>query len=375
MVATRTQNYSPILNSEIATPSLETLTEKRIRWSKLLRGQHYQPVITEVLDEELPKYVHSTAIDVTDRVSHMRECALVLSSAPLVIAAAVHGDLVKRMLTDTDLQQEYQGIQQRAHDQPSIYIHQLADGCGFAPTPNQSMAIMNMVQDYLAKGHMSAHAWHLDNITPPSVGKTQSDQGYRKYLQTKNRSATRIDTLRRYCEGVRARFAETPTTQRDVPLHFPPGECGYSKNSHIRLAQHRAHQSSNYVMNLVEDICTYLHRTNQFQQHFRMHQFIIYLIFRPTQAAIAEVFCSGLLQVWVENGGGFNAYPAGRSVATARRVSESEWSAHERWVRQGSPVEDNMRIQRERADEWRKALDWEDVVGVEEEMADCTIDD
>jgi hydroxypyruvate isomerase len=66
-----------------------------------------------------------------------------------------------------------------------------------------------------------------------------------------------------------------------------------------------------------------------------------------------------LLQVWVENGGGFNAYPAGRSVATARRVSAGDWAAHETWVRQISRVNENMRLQIERAREWRQALRWE----------------
>jgi len=357
MVATRTQNYSQTHDSETLPAAVETLTERRLRWSNLLRGQHYQPVITEVLDEELPKYAQSTIIDATDRVSHMRECALILASAPLVFAAAVDGDLVRRLQRDTDLQKEYALIQQRAHDQPSIYIHVLADERGIAPTPNQYLAILEMVKDYLAEGETSAHAWHLDNITPPSVSQALSAQGHRKYLQTKHRSAQRIETLRRYCEGVQRRWQETPMSLRDTPFHFPPGECGYSKDSHIRLAQHRAHQSSNYVMNLVEDICTYLHRTGDFAQNFRMHQFIIYLIFRPTQAAIAEIFCSGLLQVWVENGGGFNAYPAGRSVATAHRVSAGEWATHERWVRQSSPVDENMRLQRQRAEEWSKALE------------------
>tara|TARA_R110002003_G_scaffold296_2_gene18615 strand:+ start:29212 stop:29550 length:339 start_codon:yes stop_codon:yes gene_type:complete len=100
---------------------------------------------------------------------------------------------------------------------------------------------------------------------------------------------------------------------------------------------------------------------------------MIYLIFRPAQAAIAEIFCSGLLQVWVENGGGFNAYPAGRSVATARRVSLEKWSAHETWVRQQSPVDANMRLQQERAEEWNKALEWKPpVVAEDEEMAEAS---
>jgi hypothetical protein len=57
-------------------------------------------------------------------------------------------------------------------------------------------------------------------------------------------------------------------------------------------------------MNLTEDICSYLYVSGQTSQHFCMHQFEIYLIFRLQQAAIAEIFCSGLLQVRVEDGGG-----------------------------------------------------------------------
>ena len=363
MVTTRANNYGHnghIDDLVLSAPTPETLSDRRRRWSHLLHSQHYQPVISDVLHEELPKYENSSVINVTDRVSLMRECALVLASAPSVFAAAVSGNLVRQMQSDAELQREYAIIQERAHDQPSIYIHLLADERGVAPTPNQYLVIRDLVLDYLREGHGSEHAWHLDNITPPTVTRVASTQGHRKYVHTTNRSSRRVETLRRLCQGIQNRWIETPASQRDTPFHFPPGECGYSKDSHTRLAQHRAHQSSNYVMNLVEDICTYLHRLGQFKQHFRMHQFIIYLIFRPSQAAIAEMFCSCLLQVWVDNGGGFNAYPAGRSVATARRVSMIEWDGHDRWARQSSPVVENMRMLKDRADEWQKALEWEE---------------
>jgi hypothetical protein len=111
-------------------------------------------------------------------------------------------------------------------------------------------------------------------------------------------------------------------------------------------------------MNLIEDICTYLYRTKILTQHFRMHQFIIYLVFRPSQVAIAEIFCSGLLQCWVDGVGGFNAYPAGRSVASARKVSLGEWATHETVTRQTSLLGKRMEVMKERAEIWRKALDW-----------------
>ena len=364
MVSTRTASYSqnssmtPITSA--AVPN--TLNDRRRRWSHLLRSQHYQPIISEVLDEELPKYENSGVINNTDRITLLRECALILASAPSVFAAAVDGNLVRRLLTDSDLQAEYEGIQARAHDQPSIYIHILTDNDGNAPTPNQYLIIRDMVMDYITPGSSSKHASQIDNISLPQVTEQASRQGYRKYLHTSKRSSKRVETLQRFCQGVQNRWLETRASLRDAPFEHPPGECGYSRDTHTRLAQHRNRKSSNYVMNLVEDICAYLHRTGTFVQHFWMHQCIIYLIFRPTQAAIAEIFCSGLLQVWVENGGGFNAYPAGRSVESARRLSMDEWDAHELWVRQTSPIEENMRTQQRVADEWRRALEWEVVV-------------
>jgi hypothetical protein len=111
-------------------------------------------------------------------------------------------------------------------------------------------------------------------------------------------------------------------------------------------------------MNLVEDICTYLHKTKIFKQQFIMHPFIIYLIFRPEQAAIAEIFCSGLLQVWLKDGGGFNGHHAGRSVASAKKVPDLEWASHERDTRLHSPLIENLKMQQLRAEEWRKALEW-----------------
>lgn len=67
--------------------------------------------------------------------------------------------------------------------------------------------------------------------------------------------------------------------------------------------------------------------------------------------------------MWVDNGGGFNAYPAGLSVATAKKVSREMWAEHERWTREMRPVVENMRVQRERAEEWVAALEWEEKEG------------
>lgn len=379
MVSTRlttSRSTTPSIDGDRATETTETLADRRRRWSQLLRNQHYEPIIAEVLDDELSKYQENTAIGGIERVIHMRECALILSSAPSVLAAAIEGNLISRMLTDVKLQREYAVVQQRAHEQPSIYAHFLADELGTSPTPNQYLLVRDIVSDYLSYGSTSAYAYHLDNITRPTVTMEACSLGHRKYLQTKSntRSMKRVDAFQRFCSGILARWISTPTSLRDTPFPYPPGECGYSISSHARLAQHRAHNSSNYIMNLVEDIFTHLHRTGTLSQHFIMHPFIIYLIFRPRQAAIAEVFCSGLLQVWVDDGGGFNACPAGLSVASAKRVTGHEWQRHVRSARDNSPVVENMRGQMERVEQWRRALDWEEVLEGDADGGDEEVD-
>jgi hypothetical protein len=332
---------------------------RRRRWVHLLGSQHYEPVIFDVLNGELTKYMNSRAVDPTDIVSHMRECALILASAPKVFLAAVEGNLVSRMTLDADLQAEYAVMQQRANYQPSIYIHLLADEEGQAPSPVQYLLIRDMIEDYIS-GCPSEHAHQIDDITPPFALLEASIQGYRKYLSTQstNRSIKRLAVFNRLIAGIVSRCAQLPPHLQNQPLSYPPSEVGYALNAHKRLAQHRAHQSSNYVMNLVEDICTYLFRTKVLPQHFKMHQYIVYLIFRPGQAAITEIFCSGLLQCWVDLGG-FNAYPAGRSVASSQRVTFEEWEAFRTIARELSPLKGNMEVLKERAETWRKALDWE----------------
>lgn len=340
MVSTRSSGYSPT-----NTPSLDS---RRQRWACLIRGDHYQPVIAEVLEQELPKYANSTVVLPSSFSLIMRECVLILASAPRVFAAALDGTLVHRLPNDVSLQREHATVLERAKVQPSIYVHLLADVNGIAPSANQYMEIRQRILEYMAlsQGEDSDVAWMIDNVSAPPVRPSASAAGYRKYLWTSHRSHHHEQTLTRFCAGILKRWHEHAPSGRNAPFEFPPAECGYSINSHIRLAQHRNRQSSNYVMNLTEDVCEYMHSSGQFSQLFRMHQFVIYLIFRPNQASIAEIFCSGLLQVWVEDGGGLNAYPAGRSVASVRRLSQRQWAAHEEWIKENTKLNENMAIQK-----------------------------
>ena len=361
-MTTKPANNFSRCQGSVERASSGTLEERRQRWIRLLRNQQYEPVIFDILRDELPKYTNSRVIDSTDLVTPTRECALILASALHTFFAAVEGSLVSRIQKDANLQAEYVDIQQRAHHQPSIYVHLLADDKGHAPTPHQYLIIRDIIKEYLSEGP-SEHAHHIDNITSPLVSPEASIQEYRKYLHTPStsRSSVRIATLHRFCTGITLRCTQIPPHMHNTPLGYPPCEVGYALNAHKRLAQHRLHRSSNYVMNLVKDICTYLHGSKHdlFPRQLEMHQHIVYLIFRPEQAAIAEILVSGLLQCWIDGGGGFNAYPAGRSVASSKRVSGEEWQGYETTAREKSALVERMEGLRNRAEVWRRALDWE----------------
>ncbi|KAF2713073.1 hypothetical protein K504DRAFT_371436 [Pleomassaria siparia CBS 279.74] len=373
MINIRQHNYDQeevLLDDQpvVATSCLsETLSEKRLRWSALLGSHQYHTVISQVLAEELPKYTRSTVIP-TSLSSIIRECVLILASAPLIFTAVVDGVLTSQIRTSQVLQREYDEIQGRASAQPSIYVHLLADMAGVAPSANQYMLIQEVVLKYIGDTDPEL-VYLIDNVTPPGISMEMAIRGHRKQLWTGRNSSRRFQTLARFCEGIRARWLETPHGERDMPFAHPPGECGYALNAHARLRQHRRRQSSNYVMNLTEDVCSYLYTSGILPSIFTMHQYIIYLIFRPSQIRIAEIFCSGLLQVWVDNGGGFNHYPAGLSNASGDKVVMVEWAEHEKYTRTTSRLEGNVSVQRngleeavyemdeEMAEAWRRAFE------------------
>lgn len=70
---------------------MPTLLDQRKKWANFLRRGHYQPVIAEVLTNELPKYANSNTVLPPKLSSIMRECTNILASASSVFHAAVDG--------------------------------------------------------------------------------------------------------------------------------------------------------------------------------------------------------------------------------------------------------------------------------------------
>lgn len=94
-----------------------------------------------------------------------------------------------------------------------------------------------------------------------------------------------------------------------------------------RLACHRAHRSSNFIMNLFEAVCSYL-----YPGQLRLQQHTIFLIFQPIHNSLSEIVASRLSQGTIFNAGGFSFYPPGRSNATVDQYSLAAYQEWKEWA-------------------------------------------
>src|SRR5205823_2027552 len=129
--------------------------------------------------------------------------------------------LTQQYPVDANLQLEYRRIQERAHIQPSIYIHLLADNDGVAPSAKQYMVIRDTILKYVDDVEPDHElAFLIDSIYPPGSLQSSSTYEFRKYLRTAAtlRSHHRVEALHRFCEGILQRFHSTSSQSRDLPF-------------------------------------------------------------------------------------------------------------------------------------------------------------
>jgi hypothetical protein len=98
--------------------------------------------------------------------------------------------------------------QERAHIQPSIYVHLLADANGIAPTATQDLLICERIIDYLELTRREQDRkmpWRIDKVTAPAVTRS----AYRKFLWT-SASGNVTSLLLRYLEEMELTCAFQP---------------------------------------------------------------------------------------------------------------------------------------------------------------------
>jgi hypothetical protein len=109
--------------------------------------------------------------------------------------------------------------------------------------------------------------------------------------------------------------------QRQGASHITiPGECGWSRNIHARCKDHRTLQSSPAIFRVANCVLRVLYPT----EHYQMHHFCLFKIFRSEQAGIGESMGHHLVLSY-GNYGGFNFKQAGISVGAAMDMDFKAW--------------------------------------------------
>ncbi|KAI9747334.1 MAG: hypothetical protein M1835_002145 [Candelina submexicana] len=83
---------------------------------------------------------------------------------------------------------------------------------------------------------------------------------------------------------------------------------------------------------------------------YSIEQFVIFHIFSPHQAVIAEIMFTRLAQGYIKNGGGFSHYLAGRSNHSAQHISELDWAKFRKEVYEKTAIGDAIARESKRLD-------------------------
>ena len=280
-----------------------------------------------------------------DKNQFLDTCEEILWSTPNLILQRIIGSDIARAYKrgqSTD-DRRLQGLLDRNWwhaKNPSIYLQVLVDQVsGNSPTPNELKEIIQELRTYQDPGSESDDlARSVDgavkNIGSVSLGRYRP----RQYLTTaKMGTSARRQILLDFCRALEERLQGVPANKQDQPWGYELAEVGYAKDSRARLDQHRHHESSNWLMNLFESVCFVRYG----RQRFRMEQFVIYFIWAPEQASIAEIIFTRLCNAYANEGGGFTYYRPGIQHASALNLNWKTCVKLRQWAIECTPLEFN----------------------------------
>jgi hypothetical protein len=85
-------------------------------------------------------------------------------------------------------------------------------------------------------------------------------------------SQDRVANVRTFISALRDHLNAIPIGDWSKPLEHPVVEYGYAENSPTRLKQYARHDSSNYIMNVMEAVAVWAARNNTPNDDFRIEQ-------------------------------------------------------------------------------------------------------
>ncbi|PPJ55249.1 hypothetical protein CBER1_04257 [Cercospora berteroae] len=277
---------------------------------------------------ELENEVFSVLEGATPGAVYCKGYMILVSSHPLIVNTCLKGSWTKSYKRDPALRTVLKKLRHRAEGKrhPFIYLNELCDDQGNAPTANELLRALDKAEAYIANDRDLVR--RVDKWIGSLGVKAEATPNYRRYMfNSKYRpSSKRPERARTFFRNLRARIAKIPADQRDLPLEIPLVEIGYTDNIPERLDCHAKHRGSNFLMNMLEAIL------GLEGSRYRIHQFVIHSCVAQDQVAIAEILFTRLNEGYIGNAGGFSFYPASISVGSGYKYTAKIWEEAERWA-------------------------------------------
>jgi hypothetical protein len=251
------------------------------------------------------------------------ECVTMLASIdPLILQHIVSGDLPAAEHKNRKLMNMLAELKRKRPSDvfPSIYIQYLVDSSGTSPTAAELSEMLDDVELYIEGYDKTSGAEDSSKFAARVDGRRSSgifnqkisDKGIRRYCM----KDSHFKTLKVWIANTRSRLVGCPPGE---PLKRPLCEVGWAKKLKQRLDAHAKHNSSNYIMNLMEAISAV-----KYKKYF-IAQYGIFHIFDQVHAMLGEILCSRIAQAYISHGGGFSHHAAGISHQGANTMLEDDY--------------------------------------------------
>ncbi|KAI7281575.1 hypothetical protein KC352_g6390 [Hortaea werneckii] len=205
---------------------------------------------------------------------------MLISMEQAVFEGLLHGTLGRRYHDDPSTRRALDKLNSRVQltSQPGIYWQSILSPDGYAPTPTQTIEVLDTIEKLYLQPVVETDAetglgaiLAIDGLTLPLTSAHEAHMGLRKYVFKTNQQGKRVMSRSR------------------------------------------------------------VDRLQLFWQ-FRLQQNTIFLMFEPIQNSLSEIIASRLSQGTIFNAGGFAFYPAGRSNAAVDRYSVAAFKEWKEWA-------------------------------------------
>ncbi|KAL1640235.1 hypothetical protein SLS58_007186 [Diplodia intermedia] len=338
-----------------AAPIRPSLTPNVFR-EKLQKGYHHLASYAWKKDASRIKPIKASLFKQKSCDEWIKICIPILAAIPIpILLEIMGGNLLKAKIENRDgvakmlRPNEQRLMLYKGNDAPRIYHVLLTNKVGDSPTANEFTEVIGKLRKYPDLTEFQV-AHDLDRMVgPDEKGKFTLDaakRGERRYLSDPNNPSFlkphRVRNLEHFCDALEARIRRIPPAERDEPLEAPLRYFGYG-NSFKRTQAYQKHESSNYIMSLVDAACKLLFKENS----YGLQGCAIYWCTGADDCVASEILLTTIGDGYIEDGGGFRHEPAGSNNSSGKALGDNVWEQAAKWTLKHTPFGKNIELYKE----------------------------